>query len=75
MHEPRLDDLSVSEIMERWPRTAGVFIARRMYCVGCPIGLFHTLADAADEHQLDLSALKAAIHEAVRADPTPVRRR
>lgn len=61
-------DLCVSEIMTRWPQTIRVFLDLRMHCVGCPIGLFHTLADAADEHRLDLDQLAAAIAAAIEGD-------
>lgn len=70
-----LEDLSVKEIMDRWPETASAFISRRMHCVGCPIGPFHTLADAAAEHRLDAEEFEAAIESEIRAGPAPSRRR
>ncbi len=71
----RLEDLTVKEIMDRWPQTASVFISRRMHCVGCPIGPFHTLADAAAEHRLDADALEAAIQDQITAGRAPGHRR
>lgn len=72
-------DMPVSEIMRRWPSTIGVFLDLDMVCVGCPIGVFHTLLEAADEHGLDLEMLvaevSAAIDGDVRAGPERVRRR
>lgn len=59
-------ELSVADIMGRWPATARLFIDRRMHCVGCPISPYHTLADAAGEHGLPLSELVAAIEAKVR---------
>lgn len=70
-----LEDLSVKEIMDRWPRTASAFIARHMHCVGCPIGPFHTLADAAMEHQLDAAELLEVVQREARAGQAPARRR
>lgn len=70
-----LEDLSVKEIMDRWPRTASAFIAHRMHCVGCPIGPFHTLADAAAEHHLDADALLGVVQSEITADQAPRRRR
>lgn len=46
-------DLSVDHLMRTWPDTVGVFLRRRMLCVGCPIGPFHTVADACREHSVD----------------------
>ncbi|RYE85556.1 MAG: DUF1858 domain-containing protein [Hyphomicrobiales bacterium] len=79
MKYEEFSDLCVAEIMQRWPTTIGVFIDLQMHCIGCPIGTFHTLADAAEEHGLTLDELvtevSAAIDEATRAGPERVRRR
>jgi hybrid cluster-associated redox disulfide protein len=45
--------LPVDDIMRRWPRTIRVFLELKLACVGCPIGVFHTVDDAAAEHGLD----------------------
>jgi hybrid cluster-associated redox disulfide protein len=45
--------MMVDEIMRRWPATIRVFIPNRMLCIGCPIGVFHTVLDACDAHDLD----------------------
>lgn len=79
MRDEQFSDLCVSEIMERWPTTIGVFIDYGMHCIGCPIGVFHTLSDAADEHGIPLKVLEreiaAAIGEATRAGPARARHR
>ena len=79
MHYEQFSDLCVSEIMERWPTTIGVFIDYGMHCIGCPIGVFHTLADAAEEHGIPADVLMreiaAAIDEATTAGPARVRHR
>ncbi len=36
----------VDEVVTRYPRTARVFIRRRMHCVGCEVSRFETIADA-----------------------------
>lgn len=75
-----IDDLSVDEIMDRWPSTIRVFMDLKMHCIGCPIATFHTLADAAREHHLPLDQLSAAItaeiaYPRMRADRARPRRR
>lgn len=57
-------DLSLAEIMSRWPSTIRVLLDRRMHCVGCPIAPFHTLVDAAEEHGLLLAGLVADVERA-----------
>lgn len=68
MPSDSLDDLSVADIMRRWPATIRVFLDGNMKCVGCPIAPFHTLMDAATEHGLSLAQLEAAI-ERQRREP------
>lgn len=68
--------LPVGAIMSRWPTTIRVFIAFRMHCIGCPIGMFHRLEDAAEEHGLELEDLLQAVEAAVAgemATDAPVR--
>lgn len=56
-----LEDISLAEIMTKWPSTIRLFIDRRLHCVGCPIAPFHTLSDAALEHGIDPGHLIAAV--------------
>jgi len=39
--------MTVSELMMRHPSAIGVFIKRKMPCIGCPTEAFHTIEDAA----------------------------
>jgi hybrid cluster-associated redox disulfide protein len=48
--------MPVDEIMRRWPKTIEVMIRHDMLCVGCPIGIFHTVTDACSEHEVDEDA-------------------
>ena len=63
-----LEDLTVSEIMTRWPATMRLFIERRLLCVGCPIAPFHTLTDVAREHFADYDNLVAAVSAVASAE-------
>ena len=54
-------DDPVDEVMSRSPRTIGVFLEFGMRCVGCPIGCFHSVDDAAREHGVDRAAFLAAL--------------
>src|SRR6218665_1772376 len=77
MQTERFIEMPVSEIMRRWPATIGVFIDLGMHCVGCPIGMFHTLMEAADEHRIGFDRLVAgglgAIAGGAGAKPEPGR--
>jgi hybrid cluster-associated redox disulfide protein len=61
-------DMTVDEIMRRWPPTIRVMIRHRMLCVGCPIGTFHTVADACAAHGVDEGEFLLALLDAIRND-------
>jgi hybrid cluster-associated redox disulfide protein len=67
-------ELTLAEIMFRWPATMRIFIDRNMHCIGCPIAPFHTLVEAAEEHGQLLDDLLAEIELAARGDPARGRR-
>ncbi len=56
----------VCTIMKLWPETIRLFLARRMACVGCPVGGLHTLEEACAEHRVDLDPLLSEITEVAR---------
>jgi hybrid cluster-associated redox disulfide protein len=58
-------DMTMDEIMRRWPGTIRVAIRNGMLCVGCPIAPFHTVDDAAREHVLDEAALRQTLEAAI----------
>jgi hybrid cluster-associated redox disulfide protein len=51
--------------MRRWPATTAVVVRHRLLCVGCPVGSFHTVAEACEAHGVEehevVEALLAAI--------------
>jgi hybrid cluster-associated redox disulfide protein len=54
-------DMTVEQVMNRWPDSIRVFLDFRMSCVGCPIASFHSIEEASREHQIDGSAFLAAL--------------
>jgi len=61
-------DMPVDEIMRRWPATIRVMIRNGMLCIGCPIGSFHTVAEACLAHAVDEAAFSAELREAMTAN-------
>jgi hybrid cluster-associated redox disulfide protein len=47
-------EMTVEEVMRRWPSTVRVFLDFRMNCVGCPISTFHSVDEACREHHIEL---------------------
>ena len=62
-------DMTVDEIMRRWPATIRVMIRNKMLCIGCPIGVFHTVLDACEAHRVDLESFSKELLEAMGSDP------
>jgi hybrid cluster-associated redox disulfide protein len=57
-------DMTVDQVMSRWPASIRVFMDFRMGCVGCPIAMFHSVDEASREHAIDGSAFLAALQAA-----------
>lgn len=62
-------DMTMDEIMRRWPATIRVLIRHGMLCIGCPIGMFHTVADACAAHEIDEEPFSRELLGAMRQDP------
>jgi hybrid cluster-associated redox disulfide protein len=62
--KPITQDMPVEEVMRRFPATIGVFLRHRMHCIGCAIGPFHSVADAAHEYRLVAASLLDELREA-----------
>lgn len=66
--------MSIDAVMRRWPATIAVVMRHGMLCVGCPVGPFHTVAQACAEHGVDedrfLDEVAAEIRGGVVRDET-----
>ena len=54
-------DMTVDQVMTRWPASIRVFMDFRLGCVGCPIATFHSVDEASREHNIDGGAFLAAL--------------
>jgi hybrid cluster-associated redox disulfide protein len=58
-------ELTITEVLERWPATAAVFGEFNMACVGCAVADYYTVADAAQVYDVPveefMNRLKAAV--------------
>jgi hybrid cluster-associated redox disulfide protein len=54
-------DMTVDQVMKRWPASIRVFMDFRMGCIGCPIASFHSVDEAGREHAVDVVALLDAL--------------
>lgn len=59
-------DLSIDELMKRWPKTIPVFVRHKMLCVGCMVNPFHTVLDACLEYGLDYDVFSKELADAAK---------
>ena len=45
--------MSITDILDRWPEVIPVFLSHKMACVGCSLADFMTLEDALDIYHLN----------------------
>jgi hybrid cluster-associated redox disulfide protein len=60
-------DMTVDEVMKRWPASIRVFMDFGMGCIGCPIATFHSVDEASREHKIDPGAFLEALAAGVPA--------
>jgi hybrid cluster-associated redox disulfide protein len=66
MEHPQLEpDLTVAEVVTRWPQTIPTFMRHRMACVGCAIAPFETLAEVAAIYRLNLEYFLKELQERI----------
>jgi hybrid cluster-associated redox disulfide protein len=71
MPTPLIDaDSTVRAVMDAWPETVSVFMARRMHCPGCVMSRFMTVGEAATSYRIAPADLVADLRAAAsRAEP------
>jgi len=57
-------EMSIAEILQRWPQTTAVFQKLRTACVGCAMAPFATVVDVAFHYRLDEHELLRRLQEA-----------
>ncbi|MBX3086404.1 MAG: DUF1858 domain-containing protein [Anaerolineae bacterium] len=50
-------EMLVDEVTRRYPQTANVFVQHTMACVGCTLGMFHTVEEVAKVYRIELNTL------------------
>jgi len=63
-------EMSIMEIVQKYPETVPVFMKHGLHCLGCAIAQFETLAEGAAAHRMDLVALLKDLNE-VASKATP----
>ena len=57
--------MSISEIVMKWPETAGTFMKAGLHCLGCAAARFETLEQGAVAHGINPDELVEALNETI----------
>ena len=58
-------DMSIMEVVTKYPDTVPVFMNSGMGCIGCAAAHFENIAQGAMAHGIDIDALMAGLNEVV----------
>jgi hybrid cluster-associated redox disulfide protein len=58
-------EMTVAEILEKWPGAVSVFQELKTACVGCAMAPFDTMVDIAQIYDIELSDLMTALEQFV----------
>lgn len=58
-------DTPMDVVMDEHPEVISVLLNSRMHCVGCLLSSFHSISDAAFEHEMDPEELLALFRSAI----------
>jgi hybrid cluster-associated redox disulfide protein len=62
-------EMTVAEVLGRWPQCAAALNEARMACVGCELSSFETLADAAQVYGVGAGQLLTDLRRAASHGP------
>lgn len=60
-------DLTLLEIMQRWPQTGPALLDLGLYCMGCAGAQFYTIDSGAQAHGRDPEQIRQALLKAARS--------
>ena len=61
-------EMSITEIIQRFPETHAVFTKFQLGCIGCMAASFESVEDGLRAHGLDVDEVLKALNEAVEAE-------
>lgn len=70
MAETITREMTIAEVVQKYPQTVPVFLAHGLMCFGCAIARFESIEQGAMAHGIDVDALMKDLNAAV-AEPAP----
>ena len=68
MNQRLSSDITVRELLDRYPKLLQAFMDLGLLCVGCPTEAFHTMADVAKEYGYEPNKLIQHFERMIDAD-------
>lgn len=65
MAEPISRDMTIAEVVNKYPQTVPVFLAHGLMCFGCAVARFENVEQGALAHGIDVEALMKDLNAAV----------
>jgi hybrid cluster-associated redox disulfide protein len=62
-------EMTIGEVVQRYPQTVPVFLAHGLMCFGCAIARFENIEQGAQAHGIDADALLKDLNAAVTEQP------
>lgn len=59
-------EMTIEEVIKKYPKTVFVFIDYGLYCVGCPMAIPETIEEAVKLHQIDLKKFLKDLNKAIK---------
>jgi len=59
-------EMTIGEVIKKYPKTAFVFIDYGLHCVGCPMAIPETIEEAAKLHRIDLKKFLEDLNKAIK---------
>lgn len=68
MAEAVTKDMSIGEVVMKWPGTANTFLQHGLHCYGCAAARYETIEQGATAHGVNADELVKALNEAIEAE-------
>jgi len=65
MAEAITKDMTIGEVVMKWPETAGTFMEWGLHCYGCAVAKFENIEQGAQAHGIDPDRLVEALNDAI----------
>ena len=65
MAETITKDMTIAEVVMKWPKTAGTFMEFGLHCYGCAVAKFENIEQGANAHGIPSEELVKALNKAV----------